>query len=134
MCYGLARTLSGSGVCLVCRLTDLSRPGEDYGMEGRCRRIGGSPRTEPDRLAYIIARQPGPRWSSFLFSFMFSFLRFTAPRSSSSAIQLVQQLNLVRLLTSAFYPRCESQLGYRVKERKELVRGRHERSWKSNLD
>jgi hypothetical protein len=33
---------------------------------------------------------------------MFSFLRFTAPRSSSSAIQLVQQLNLVRLLTSGF--------------------------------
>jgi hypothetical protein len=99
VCYGLARTLSGSGACLVCRLTDLSRPGEDYGMEGRCRRIGGSYRTEPDRLAYIIARQPGPRWSSFLFFLMFSFLRFTAPRSSSSAIQLVQQLNLVRLLT-----------------------------------
>jgi hypothetical protein len=34
---------------------------------------------------------------------MFSFLRFTAPRSSSSAIQLVQQLNLVRLLTDYYY-------------------------------
>jgi hypothetical protein len=66
----------------------------DCGIDGRCQRMGGSPRTGAYQLAYTCVAA-GPPWSSSSPSFpMFKFLVSSPLECLCKAIELVRKLNL----------------------------------------